>query len=226
MRDARRAFGGARNFQWRQRDLVVTETDGAQTGAQIKFSLARRSSPPSGRLSESLATRASILRSVAAAARRSSGTASPSAFASRDALRLLAQAVARGSVRKTRSRLSSAFAFRRLTRADFGSRTSLARSGWPRALKAFRREFGCRRRPCAGAALCPHARRAAHGTIAERGGARSAWRLRRPAHMIHDFREFPAAALGAVAAGTARRRRIRRLSNGVTFPQYRRPPRA
>ena len=113
-----------------------------------------------------------------------------------------------------------AFAFRRLSRADVriadvAREVGMSREGFS---KAFRREFGLSPKTFARVRRFARTLDARERAVSQRGRARRAMRIRRPGP--HDPR-IPGIlwqrALRAVAAGTARRRRIHRLSESSHF---------
>jgi AraC-like DNA-binding protein len=179
---ASQAFGEGQGFySGASATYVVTETDGAQTGAQIKFNLLGARlflGRPLGELGEALVdcTQAFGQAAVELTDRLAD------ARSQEERLRLLAQAVELRFRSESAVAPQLAFAFQRLSRADIriselARAIGMSREGFS---KAFRREFGLPPKTFA------RIRRFAR-TVRERerepsldgGGARSAMRLRR-----------------------------------------------
>jgi AraC-like DNA-binding protein len=186
-----RAFGeGQGFFSGASRTYAITETDGAQTGAQVKFSLLgarlflRR---PLGELGDALLDLSQALGGAGELGERVADARSQE-----ERLELLSRAVA---IRLSEHAIAPglAFAFRRLDRADVRIADVACEIGMSRERfsKAFCREFGLTPKTFA------RVRRFARALSARRqepslDGAALAAQCGYvdQAHMIHDFREF------------------------------------
>jgi AraC-like DNA-binding protein len=179
---------------------VITETDGAQMGAQVKFSLlgARRFlARPLGELGDTLVDPSQAFGRCAAEL----GERVADAHSQKERLQLLARAVELRLGSEDTIAPELAFAFGRLSRADIRV-AEVARAvgmGRERFSKAFRREFGLSPKKFARIRRFARALRERARNPALDGAALAALcSYVDQAHMIHDFQEFagsPPAAL-------------------------------
>jgi AraC-like DNA-binding protein len=225
---ALRAFGeGQGFFSGASRTYAITETDGAQTGSQVKFSLLgarlflRR---PLGELGDALVDLSQALGRGAGEL----GQRVADARSQEERLELLSRAVA---IRLSEHAIAPglAFAFRRLDRADIRIADVACEIGMSRDRfsKAFCREFGLTPKTFA------RVRRFARALSARRqepslDGAALAAQCGYvdQAHMIHDSVNSPAARRPRCGGANCPTREDSSTDPPVTFPQSRRSPRA
>jgi AraC-like DNA-binding protein len=196
-RSARRSFGeGQSFFSGASSSYVVTETDGAQTGGQIKFSLLGARlflGRPLGEFGDALIDAPDAFGRAAS----DLGVRLAEARSQKERLKLLAQSV------EVRLSLNSAlaprlaFAFGRLARADVRI-ADLARDvgmSRERFSKAFHREFGLSPKIFARVRRFSRARSLRERKPALGGAALAAeCGYVDQAHMVHDFQEFAGAS--------------------------------
>jgi AraC-like DNA-binding protein len=198
---AQRAFGGGQGFfSGASATYVVTETDGAQTGAQIKLTLLGARlliGRPLGEYVDALIEPAEALGGAGAEL----GGRIADAGSQPERVRLLAQAVAQRLSSEDAVTPQLAFAFRRLTRADVRI-VDVAREvgmGRERFSKAFRREFGLSPKTFARVRRFARTLGAQRRDPSLKGAALAALGgYVDQAHMIHDFREFSGSAPSAL----------------------------
>ena len=191
--NARRTFGEGQGFFSGASDTyVVTETDGAQSGAQIKFSLLGARlflKTPLDEFGDALVDAPEALGAAARELRDRLAEA-PS---EEERLRLLVRAAAPRLGSEEAIAPGLAFAFRRLNRAD-ARIVDVAREigmGRERFSKAFRREFGLSPKIFARVRRFARAIRAREREPSLTGASLAAQcGYVDQAHMIHDFREF------------------------------------
>ena len=198
----RRAFDEGRGFfSGASATYAVTETDGAQTGAQIKFSLlgARLfTGRPLGDLGDALVDPSEAFGSGAAEL----GERVAEASSQEERLLLLAQAVERRLLSEDAIAPGLAFALKRLSRADvrvaeIAREIGLSRERFSRA---FRREFGLSPKTFARIRRFCRALRMQAREPSLNGAALAAQcGYVDQAHMILDFQTFAGAAPAALS---------------------------
>jgi AraC-like DNA-binding protein len=195
------SFGeGQGFFSGASTTYVVTETDGAQTGAQIKFSLhgARLFlGRPLGEFGDALVEPSEVLGRVSIELEeRIAGVRSEA-----DRVRLLAQVVEQRLHSNVAIAPGLAFAFKRLDRANvrIGDIAREIGMGRERFSKAFRHEFGLPPKTFARVRRFARSLRARELEPSIDGACLAAQcGYVDQAHMIHDFQEFAGGAPSAI----------------------------
>lgn len=190
---ALRAFGeGQGFFSGASRTYAITETDGAQTGAQVKFGLLGARlflGRPLGELGDALVDLSQAFGRGAGEL----GERIADARSQEERLQLLSQAVEMRLCSEDAIAPGLMFAFRRLDRADIRIADVACEIGMSRERfsKAFRREFGLTPKTFARVRRFARALRARRQEPSLDGAALAAQcGYVDQAHMIHDFREF------------------------------------